>query len=52
MGMSVSMRTPQKRSYSKFYMECEIEFDSLGLKYKECFNKSVTVVFEIEMAFV
>jgi len=28
-------------------MECKIEFDSLGLKYKECFNKSLTVVFEI-----
>ena len=33
-------------------MECEIEFDSLGLKYKERFNKSLTVVFEIEIAFV
>ena len=26
---------------SKFYVEYEIEFDSLGLKYKECFNKSL-----------
>jgi len=33
-------------------MECEIEFDSLDLKYKERFNKSLTVVFEIEIAFV
>jgi len=33
-------------------MECEIEFDSLCLKYKERFNKSLTVVFEIEIAFV
>jgi len=33
-------------------MECEIEFDSLGLKYKECFNKSLTVMFEIEISFV
>jgi len=38
--------------HSKFYMECEIEFDSLGLKYKECFIKSLTVVFEMETAFV
>ena len=28
-------------------MECEIEFDSLGLKYKERLNNSLTVVFEI-----
>jgi len=27
-------------------MEFEIEFDSFSLKYKECFNKSLTVVFE------
>jgi len=33
-------------------MECKIEFYSFGLKYKECFNKSLTVVFEIEIAFV
>jgi len=33
-------------------MECEIEFYSSGQKYKECFNKSLTVVFEIEIAFV
>ena len=38
--------------YSQFYMECEIEFDSLGLKFQECFNKSLTVVFKIEIAFV
>ena len=29
-----------------------IEFYSLGLKYKERFNKSLTVVLEIEIAFV
>ena len=33
-------------------MACEIEFDSLGLKYKERFNQSLTVGFEIEIAFV
>jgi len=38
--------------YSKFYKERELEFDSLDLKYKECFNKSLTVVFEVEIAFV
>ena len=32
-------------------MECAIEFDNLGLKYKERFNKSLTVVFETEIAF-
>jgi len=31
-------------------MEYKIEFDSFCLKYKECFNKSLTVV--IEIAFV
>src|SRR6218665_1488832 len=54
-GMSVSMRTPQKvhlKFYSKFYVGCEIEFVSLGLIYMERFNKSLTVVFEIEIAFV
>ena len=38
--------------YGKFYMECKIEFDGLGLKYKERFNKSLTVVFEIEISLV
>ena len=33
-------------------MEYEIEFNSLGLKYKKHFKKSLTVVFEIEIAFV
>jgi len=32
-------------------MQCVIEFDSFRLKYKECFNKSLTVVFEIEIEF-
>jgi len=48
-------RTPQKvhlKFYSKFHVGCEIEFVSLGLIYKERFNKSLTVVFEIEIAFV
>ena len=30
--------------------KCKIEFDSLGLKYKERFNKSLNVMFEIEIA--
>ena len=55
MGMGVSIRTPQKRRayitfYTKFYVEFKIKFDSLGLKYKECFNKSLTVMFEIAFA--
>ena len=33
-------------------MECEIEFDSLGLKYKERFNKLLTVVFEIAFVWI
>jgi len=35
-------------------MECETEFDSLGLKqaFKERFNKSLTVVLEMEITFV
>ena len=33
-------------------MECEIEFDSLGLRCKARFNKSLTVEFEIEIAFI
>ena len=53
MVMGVSTRTPQKvhlKFYNKCYMEYKIEFDSFCLKYKECFNKSLTVV--IEIAFV
>jgi len=52
--MGVSKDTSKKvhfKFYSKFYIECEIEFDSFGLKYKECFNKLLTVRFEIETAF-
>jgi len=53
--MGVAMRTPQKRSF-KILQQILYEiwnrtFDSLDLKYKECFNKSLTVVFEIEIAF-
>jgi len=34
-------------------MECEIEFYSLGLKYKERFNKKIDChVWNIEIAFV
>jgi len=33
-------------------MEGKIEFNSLGPKCKECFNKSLTVLFEIKIAFV
>jgi len=54
-GIGVPMRTPQKRSFKilqQFYMECEIEFDSLGVKYKERFNKSLTFMFEFEIVFV
>ena len=30
---------------------CEIEHDSLGLKYKERFNELLTVMFEIAICF-
>jgi len=33
-------------------MECGIEFDSLGLKYKEHFNKLLTLVFEIAFVWI
>jgi len=39
--MGVPIKTPKNvhlKCYSKFYMECRIEFDSLGLKYKERFK--------------
>jgi len=26
---------------NNYYVECELELDSLRLKYKECFNKSL-----------
>jgi len=32
MGMGVTM--DNQNVHFKFYIECEIEFDSLGLKYK------------------
>jgi len=44
--MGVSKRTSKKnvhfKFYSKFYIECEMEFDSLGQQHKECLNKSLT----------
>ena len=46
------LKNVRLKFHSKFYMEYEIEFDSLGLKYKECFIKSLTVVFEMEIALV
>ena len=46
------LQKAQFKFYSKFYIECEIESDSLGQKYKECFNKSLTLMFEIETALV
>lgn len=37
---------------ANFIIQSKIEFDSLGLKYKECFNKSFPVMFEMETTFV
>src|SRR6218665_2830221 len=54
-GMSVSMRTPQKvhlKFYSKFYVGCEIEFVSLGLIYKERFNKSLTTIIPLFKGYI
>ena len=50
------MRTPQKGSFKILHqflygIEFEIEFDSLGLKYKKRFNKLLNVMFEIEICF-
>jgi len=39
----ITLKNVHLKFYSKFYMKYEIEFDSLCLKYKECFNKSLTV---------
>ena len=50
----VFLRTTQKCSFQILQqILCEIEFQSLGLIYKEClFNKSLTVMFENKTAFV
>jgi len=45
----VFLKRPEKCPFQilqKFYVECDIEFDSLGLKYKEHFNKSLTFMCE------
>jgi len=42
------MSTPQKHSFQilqHILYGSKIEFDSLDLKYKECFNISLTVMF-------
>ena len=54
MGMSIGTR--QKCSYQilqqiLYGMRNRIWQFSLGLKYKECFNKSLNVVFEVEIIF-
>jgi len=50
------MRTPQKRSFKILqqilYGMRNRTFDSLGLKYKDYFKKTLIVVFEIEIAYV
>jgi len=51
----VFLRTPEEHVHFKFYfklcIQCDIEFDRLWLKYNECLNQSLTVMFEIETGF-